>query len=438
MERKVQLVRPTLPKAAQVKRVCAYARVSSGKDEMLHSLSAQVSYYQRLIQSRAAWKFCGVYADEAETGTKDSREQFQEMLAECRKGNIDLIITKSITRFARNTVTLLQAVRELKDIGIEIYFEEQNIFTLSTEGEVMLTILASYAQEESRSASENQLWRVKRNFEEGKVWGMQIYGYKAVDCQLQIIPEEAEVVKRIFAEFLAGKGREAILRGLNRDGIKPRRAEKWQRTSISNILRNYAYTGNLILQKTFREDFMTKKSIVNDGRKPKYHCLETHEPIISMETYLQAQTEIERRNEHLPKNPPYMMHLFTSLILCPYCGVNYRRCKGYSSWLWRCNTFVVHGKQACSESKQIREDTMINITEEVLGITGLTYKNVHDAIECIEAYAGNRLVFHLKNGEEVERVWKDRSRAESWTPEMKMKAKIKEAERQEELKRRAQ
>lgn len=438
MERKVQLVRPTLPKAAQIKRVCAYARVSSGKDEMLHSLSAQVSYYQRFIQSRAAWKFCGVYADEAETGTKDSREQFQEMLAECRKGNIDLIITKSITRFARNTVTLLQAVRELRDMGIEIYFEEQNIFTLSTEGEVMLTILASYAQEESRSASENQLWRVKRNFEEGKVWGMQIYGYKAVDCQLQVIPEEAAVVKRIFAEFLSGKGRQSILHGLNSDGIKPRRSEKWQRTSIYNILRNYAYTGNLILQKTYREDFMTKKSIVNDGRKPKYHCQETHEAIISMETYLQAQAEIERRNARLPKKAPNLMQLFTSLIRCPYCGVNYRRCKGYSSWLWRCNTFVVHGKQACPESKQIREDTMVSVTEEVLGIKGLTYKNVHDAIDFIEAYEGNRLVFHLKNGEVVERVWKDRSRAESWTPEMKLKAKMKEAERQEELKRRAQ
>ena len=436
MERKVKLVRPTLPKAAQIKRVCAYARVSSGKDEMLHSLSAQVSYYQRLIQSRAAWRFCGGYADEAETGTKDSREQFQEMLAECRKGNIDLIITKSITRFARNTVTLLQAVRELKDMGIEIYFEEQNIFTLSTEGEVMLTILASYAQEESRSASENQLWRVKRNFEEGKVWGMQIYGYKAVDCQLQIIPEEAEVVKRIFAEFLAGKGKDAILRGLNRDGIKPRRAERWQRTSIHNILLNYAYTGNLILQKTFREDFMTKKSIVNNGRKPKDHCQETHEPIISMETYLQVQAEIEKRNANLPKKAPNMMHLFTSLIRCPYCGVNYRRCKGYSSWLWRCNTFVVHGKQACSESKQIREDTMVSVTEDVLGITGLNYKNIHDAIDFIDAYECNRLVFHLKNGEVVERVWKDRSRAESWTPAMKLKAKIKEAERQEELKRR--
>ena len=438
MERNVQVVRPTLPTAAQIKRVCAYARVSSGKDEMLHSLSAQVSYYQRFIQSRAAWKFCGVYADEAETGTKDSREQFQKMLAECRKGNIDLIITKSITRFARNTVTLLQAVRELKDMGIEIYFEEQNIFTLSTEGEVMLTILASYAQEESRSASENQLWRVKRNFEEGKVWGMQIYGYKAVDCQLQIIPEEAEVVKRIFTEFLSGKGREAILHGLNNDGIKPRRSEQWQRTSISNILRNYAYTGNLILQKTFREDFMSKKSIVNDGRKPKYHCLETHEPIISMEIYLQTQAEIERRNAHLPKKPPNLMHLFTSLIRCPYCGANYRRCKGYSSWLWRCNTFVVHGKQVCSESKQIREDTMVSVTEDVLGINGLSYKSIHDAVDYIEAYEGNRLVFHLKNGEVVERDWQDRSRAESWTPAMKLQAKIKEAERQEELKRRAQ
>ena len=183
---------------------------------------------------------------------------------------------------------------------------------------------------------------------------------------------------------------------------------------------------------------MSKKSIVNDGRKPKYHCLETHEPIISMEIYLQTQAEIERRNAHLPKKPPNLMHLFTSLIRCPYCGANYRRCKGYSSWLWRCNTFVVHGKQSCPQSKQIREDTMVSVTEDVLGINGLSYKSIHDAVDYIEAYEGNRLVFHLKNGEVVERVWKDRSRAESWTPAMKLQAKIKEAERQEELKRRAQ
>ena len=171
MERKVERVQ--FPDARKVKllRTAAYARVSSGKDAMLHSLSAQVSYYNKLIQSNPEWLFCGVYADEALTGTKETRQNFQKLLAECRAGNIDLIITKSISRFARNTVTLLETVRELKVLGVDVFFEEQNIHTMSADGELMLTILASYAQEESYSASENQKWRIRKDFEAGKVKG---------------------------------------------------------------------------------------------------------------------------------------------------------------------------------------------------------------------------------------------------------------------------
>lgn len=153
--------------APRLTRVAAYARVSSGKDAMLHSLSAQVSYYSGLIQKHPGWQYCGVYADEALTGTKDNRENFQRMLDDCHAGKLDLIITKSISRFARNTVTLLETVRELKLLGVNICFEEQNIYTLSVDGELMMTILASYAQEESRSASENQKWRIRANFQHG-------------------------------------------------------------------------------------------------------------------------------------------------------------------------------------------------------------------------------------------------------------------------------
>ena len=177
MERIVQRVGniPAQPKAL---RVAAYARVSSGKDAMLHSLSAQVSYYSNLIQNHPGWLYCGVFADEALTGTKENRAKFQCLLTECRAGNIDLIITKSISRFARNTVVLLQTVRELKSLGVDVYFEEQNIHSMSADGELMLTILASYAQEESLSASENQKWRIKKNFEDGKPWSGQILGYR--------------------------------------------------------------------------------------------------------------------------------------------------------------------------------------------------------------------------------------------------------------------
>ena len=195
MENRERIVeRVQFPNAPKIKllRTAAYARVSSGKDAMLHSLSAQVSYYNNMIQSNPEWRFCGVYADEALTGTKDTRENFQNLISECRAGNIDLIITKSISRFARNTVTLLETVRELKELGVDVYFEEQNIHSISPDGELMLTILASYAQEESYSASENQKWRIRKDFEFGKVSTVIMLGYKRnPEGILEIIPDEA-------------------------------------------------------------------------------------------------------------------------------------------------------------------------------------------------------------------------------------------------------
>ena len=168
------------PKASipKLKRVAAYERVSCGKDAMLHSLSAQVSYYSDLIQNHSGWQYVGVYADEALTGTRDNRENFQRLLVDCRAGKIDMVITKSISRFARNTITLLETVRELKTMGVDVFFEEQNIHSLSADGELMLTILASYAQEESLSVSENQKWRVRHNFENGMPWNGTVLGYR--------------------------------------------------------------------------------------------------------------------------------------------------------------------------------------------------------------------------------------------------------------------
>ena len=207
-----------IPKLQRKKQVAAYARVSSGKDAMLHSLSAQVSYYNDLIQKEDGWEFVGVYADEAITGTKEGRADFQRMLTDCRNGKIDMIITKSISRFARNTVTLLETVRMLKALEVDVFFEEQNIHTMSADGELMLTILASYAQEESRSASENQKWRIKKNFEEGMPWCGRTLGYRIRDGQYYIIPDEAEIVRRIYREYLDGAGPNGIANRLTEDG----------------------------------------------------------------------------------------------------------------------------------------------------------------------------------------------------------------------------
>lgn len=209
MDRTVQKVQFESPRPIELIKVAAYSRVSSGKDAMLHSLSAQVSYYSELIQNHDGWLYCGVYADEAVTGTKEDRTEFQRMMDACREGKIDLIITKSISRFSRNTVTLLNTIRELKLLGIGVIFEEQNINTLSADGELMLTILASYAQEESLSVSENCKWRIRSDFKQGilPMFVQNIYGYKRTkDGGLEIIPEEADVVKRVFSMYLDGLG----------------------------------------------------------------------------------------------------------------------------------------------------------------------------------------------------------------------------------------
>ena len=200
MERKVEQVRFRNLAVPKQKRVAAYARVSSDKDAMRHSLAAQVSRYSDLIQSHAGWCYAGVYADYAQSGTKNNRDEFNRLLTDCSAGRVDMIITKSISRFARNTVTLLETIRDLKELGVDVFFEEQNIHTLSDDGELMLTLLASFAQEESFSVSENMKWRIRRNFEAGKPWCGVMLGYRQKDGRYEIVPDEAEVVRRIFSD----------------------------------------------------------------------------------------------------------------------------------------------------------------------------------------------------------------------------------------------
>lgn len=243
MDRIIEKVRFDAPVQPKAKRVAAYARVSSGKDAMLHSLSAQISCYSERIQGHPGWLYAGVYSDEALTGTKDNRSGFQSHLADCRSGKIDMDIVKSIFRLARNTVTLLETVRELKSLGVDVYFEEQNIHTLSNEGELMLTILASYAQEESLSVSENQKRRIQKNFKEGKPWNSTMLGYRNVNEMLTVVPEEAEIVKRIFDMYLSGMGIQSIANTLNREGIPTRLGAKFKYTGIYKTLRNEAYAG---------------------------------------------------------------------------------------------------------------------------------------------------------------------------------------------------
>ena len=419
MERTIRKVEFNTPKAVDVIKVAAYARVSSGKDAMLHSLSAQVSYYSRLIQNHPGWLYCGVYADEALTGTKEDRANFQRLLTACRNGEVDMVITKSISRFARNTVTLLESVRELKSLGIDVFFEEQNIHTMSGDGELMLTILASYAQEESRSASENQKWRIRKNFEQGRPWNGVMLGYRQKGGKYIVVPDEAEVVRRIFSEYLAGKGLEAIVRGLNEDGVLTQKGFTWHKTPVSRILRNSNYTGNLLLQRFYSENHITKRKCVNDGELPKYAAEGTHEAIIDLETFNAVQAEMERRAKKFqPKKPQNRQYPFTQLIVCAKCGKHYRRKVTATGPVWICSTYNTLGKAACP-SKQIPEATLESVTADI----DLA------SVKEIQARDGNTLLIQFQDGKVEQRVWRDRSRSESWTPEMRAEVGRKTRER---------
>ena len=404
----------------KLKRVAAYARVSSGKDAMLHSLSAQVSYYSELIQNHSGWQYVGVYADEALTGTKENRENFQRLLADCRDGKVDLIITKSISRFARNTVTLLETVRELKNMGVDVFFEAQNIHSLSADGELMLTILASYAQEESLSASENQKWRIRRNFENGMPWNGTMLGYRYENGTLIVEPTEAEIVSRIFTEYLGGSGMTAIAKRLNADGIPTRFGNDWGKTSVGKVLQNYAYTGNLLLQKYRRMDHLTKRDEPNNGELPKYHITDAHEAIISLRSFNAVQEEMKRRAEkHTHPGVKHKEYSFSGRITCARCGKHYRRKVKETGPVWICTTYNTYGKAACP-SKAIPERVLEAIADEVGGVGKIT---------ALQACEGNTLVLTLTSGEQIVKRWQDRSRRQSWTPEMRAEARQKDLER---------
>lgn len=408
-EEKKNAITP-LPK---LKNVAAYARVSSAKDAMHRSLAAQISCYSRLIQSRPGWRYVGVFADEGLTGTKEEREGFQKLLAKCRAGEIDMVITKSVSRFARNTVTLLKIVRELKGLGIDVYFEEQNIHSLSKDGELMLTILASFAQAESESVSKNMKWRIKKCFEEGRPWNVIVYGYRWNGEKFEIEPAEAAVVRRIYDEYLSGMGLTAIANGLNVDKTPPVRAGKWNRTTIAHILRNRTYAGDLLLQKTYREDPLTKRKMLNDGVLPQYLAEGAHDAIIDSYTFDMVQAEIERRaGAYKHDKRSTAGYPFTGKVFCSHCGRPYRRKTKSTGFSWICPTYNSEGKAACP-SKAVPEDALYELTGD-LDLAKVKRMTAED---------GNIIRIVFTDGREIARCWEDHSRSNSWTDEMKLKAK---------------
>ena len=423
MERIVERVDSYIPAQPRALRVCAYARVSSGKDAMLHSLSAQVSHYSEMIQSHIGWVYCGVYSDEALTGTKSDREGFQQMLTDCRAGKIDMVITKSISRFARNTVTLLQTVRELKSMGIDVYFEEQYIHTISADGELMMTILASYAQEESLSASENQKWRVRKAFENGELINLRfLFGYSITADGVQINEKEAAIVREIFSRFNGGESMSSISRDLNARGYRGALGGKWCAERMRNTLSNEKYLGNALLLKRYRNNHIEKKLVANKGELPMYYAEGTHEPIIDQATFDKAQERLRMLAQQTANRKKPTRSAFSGLIHCGLCGNTYKRVTYRKKHYWNCTTFQTKGKSECA-AKRIPEETLEVLTCEVLGEGSIDSDMVRSKITAIRADKNNVVVYCMDDGSEIAKRWKDRSRAESWTPEMKEKAR---------------
>ena len=316
------------------RKVAGYARVSTDHDEQLTSYEAQVDYYTRYIKSRSDWEFAGMYTDEGISATNTKhREGFKRMIEDALSGKIDLIITKSVSRFARNTVDSLMTVRKLKDKGIEIYFEKENIWTLDAKGELLITIMSSLAQEESRSISENVTWGHRKRFADGKVSlaFSHFLGYeRGADGNLVINKEQAETIKKIYRLFLSGYTYHSIARKLTEDGIKsPAGKTSWYAGTVRSILTNEKYKGDALLQKRLTINFLTKKMKNNEGEVPQYYVEHNHEAIISPQVFEWVQEEIQKRKREKVRYSG--ITIFSSKIKCGSCG------SWYGAKIWHSN-----------------------------------------------------------------------------------------------------
>lgn len=327
------------------RKVAGYARVSTDHDDQFTSYEAQIDYYTNYIKARDDWEFVKVYTDEGISGTgMKKRVGFRTMIDDALAGKIDLIVTKSVSRFARNTVDSLTTIRKLKEHGVECYFEKENIWTFDGKGELLITIMSSLAQEESRSISENCTWGQRKRFADGKVTVpfKRFLGYdRGPNGELIVNKEEAETVKRIYDLYLRGKTYNGIAKELTADGIKtPGGKDKWCISTIRSILSNEKYKGDALLQKSYTVDYLTKKTKVNEGEIPQYYVEGDHEAIIAPETFDLVQREMKKRGNGIMYHSG--VHVFSSKIRCGQCGSFYgskvwHSTDKYRRTIWRCN-----------------------------------------------------------------------------------------------------
>lgn len=401
------------------RRVCAYARVSISKDNLLNSLSNQVSYYNEYISKNNAWEFAGVYSDEGISGTSTRREQFQKMLDDCEDEKIDLIITKSISRFARNTVDLLKVIRRLKDIGVEVFFEKENISTFSKEGELVLTILASFAQEESRSISENIKWAFRKNFQKGIGNSFILYGYKWDGEKFNIVDEESRVIKFIYEKFLEGKSINFISNYLKAKGISGVNGALMPVATVKSILLQEKYTGNSLLQKTYRRDHIDNKKRKNNGELPMYWAYDTHPKIIDMETYEKVQEIFKDRKEYINENKLFRKTCFTGKIKCVKCGVNFVAGtsikNGVKTKFFICKN-KKEGKECSCEGFNLNRNKLEEVIVSEFHLNKFTEDAFNSLVERLEIYSKEKIVIITKDNEEKIINWNSLKHRD-WTEE---------------------
>ncbi len=353
------------------RHVAAYARVSTDSEEQQTSYAAQVDYYTKYIKEKPEWEFISVYTDEGISAVNTKhREGFNRMIADALAGKIDLIVTKSVSRFARNTVDSLVTVRKLKEKGVEVYFEKENIYTLDSKGELLITIMSSLAQEESRSISENVTWGQRKRFADGKVSlpYKSFLGYERGEDGLpRIVEKEAEVVRQIYRLFMQGKTPSKIATILTEQSIStPTGKEKWQGTTVESILTNEKYKGSALLQKKFTVDFLTKKQKINEGEVPQYFVEKSHNAIIEPLEFDMVQAELARRKE-LGKS--YSCNsIFSSKIVCGECGEFYgskvwHSNSKYKRTIWQCNS-KFKGDNKCHTPHLYEDDIKAEFIKE--------------------------------------------------------------------------
>lgn len=403
--RKISKIEPKAAVIKPKKKVAAYARVSRDTERLLHSASAQVSYYSSMIQKNPDWQYAGVYADYGISGTKVAkRDEFCRMLQDCEDGKIDIILTKSISRFARNTVDLLETVRHLRSIGVEVRFEKEHIHSMSGDGELMLSILASFAQEESRSISDNCKWGIRKRFQTGEI-GMankHLSGYQYDEEQkcYVIIPEEAEMVRWMFQMYLDGTTLRKIAENMNDAGCRTINGKLFSESTVRQLLHNDIYAGIIRRQKSYIPDPISGKKVINDGVLPQYVIEDAHEAIIDKETYQLVLAEHKRRESM--QNPTYP---FTKKIQCGICGRSYARvsaAKETRCARWLCRSKKEKGMNCGSQS--FMEPKLQEICAELMETDGFDEQKFNETVNSITVLSGGDVQMQFKGGET--KIWK--------------------------------